>query len=288
MEEQMSNRKKLQDLTIRDNFMFAAVMMQEDNCKQFLEMVLGIEIERIEVSYEKSIIYNPECKGVRLDVFAKDEYNICYDVEMQIEKDHLGKRTRYYHSHMDMELLESGSDYEKLPGSFVIFVCNFDPFGKKKYCYTFENRCLEDLELSLGDESRSIFLSTKGENSSMIPGELLEFLKFVEKDTSSNDMKTENLFVKQIQRTIRSIKESREMECRYRFQGDMLYREYRRGKLESAKESILELLEELGLVPDSMKERIMSEKDIDVLKEMLKIAARVESLEQFEERISDL
>ena len=56
----MSNKKKLKDLTIRDNFMFAAVMMQGDNCKKFLEMLLGIEIERIEISYEKSIIYNPE------------------------------------------------------------------------------------------------------------------------------------------------------------------------------------------------------------------------------------
>lgn len=292
----MNNRKKLQDLTIRDNFMFAAVMMQEDNCKQFLEMVLGIEIERIEVSYEKSIIYNPECKGVRLDVFAKNEQNTCYDVEMQIEKDHLGKRTRYYHSHMDMELLESGSDYEHLPGSYVIFVCDFDPFGKEKYCYTFENRCLEDLDLDMGDESRSIFLSTKGKNSKMIPEELLEFLEFVEKDTSSNDMKTENSYVKQIQRTIRSIKESREMECRYRFQGDMLVREFKRGrnegreegKLETARSSVLELLEDLGPVSESVHERIMSEKDIDILKEMLKIAAKAESLEQFEERISDL
>ncbi len=276
--------------------MFAAVMMQEDNCKQFLEMVLGIEIERIEVSYEKSIIYNPECKGVRLDVFAKDECNTCYDVEMQIEKDYLGKRTRYYHSHMDMELLESGSDYERLPGSFVIFVCDFDPFGKKKYCYTFENRCIEDLELDLGDESRSIFLSTKGNNAKMIPVELLEFLKFVEEDTASNDMETENLFIKQIQRTIRNIKESREMECRYQFQGDMLYREYKRGrnegmeegKLENARYFVLDFLEELCSVPESVRERIMSEKDIDVLKEMLKIAAKAESLEQFEERISNL
>ena len=52
----MSNKKKLKDLTIRDNFMFAAVMMQGDNCLHFLEMVLGIEIQQIEVSYEKSII----------------------------------------------------------------------------------------------------------------------------------------------------------------------------------------------------------------------------------------
>ena len=168
----MSNKKKLKDLTIRDNFMFAAVMMQGDNCKQFLEMLLGIEIERIEISYEKSIIYNPECKGVRLDVYAKDENNTCYDIEMQVETEHLGKRTRYYHSHMDMELLGSGSDYELLPGSYVIFICDFDPFGDEKYCYTFENRCLENSELGLGDESRSIFLSTKGKNSTDIPKEL--------------------------------------------------------------------------------------------------------------------
>lgn len=49
-------------------------------------MVLGIEIERVEISYEKSIIYNPEFKGIRLDVFAKDEKNTCYDIEMQVVK----------------------------------------------------------------------------------------------------------------------------------------------------------------------------------------------------------
>ena len=53
-------RKKLKDLTIRDNFMFTAVMSEEANCKPFLEMLLGIEIDRVEVSYEKSFIHNPE------------------------------------------------------------------------------------------------------------------------------------------------------------------------------------------------------------------------------------
>ena len=133
-------RRTLQDLTIRDNFMFAAVMMQEDNCKRLLEMVLGIEIDRVEVSYEKSIIYNPECKGVRLDVYAKNADNTRYDVEMQVSGSDLGKRIRYYHSQMDMELLLSGQPYEELPAAYVIFVCNFDPFDRKKYCYTFENR----------------------------------------------------------------------------------------------------------------------------------------------------
>lgn len=53
--------------------MFAAVMMRDDNCKKFLEMLLEVEIKKIEVSYEKSLIYNPECKGIRLDVYANDE-----------------------------------------------------------------------------------------------------------------------------------------------------------------------------------------------------------------------
>jgi len=71
MEEQMSNRKKLQDLTIRDNFLFAAVMAQQENCKRFLEILLNIQIERIEISYEKSIIYNPEEISLELEAFLK-------------------------------------------------------------------------------------------------------------------------------------------------------------------------------------------------------------------------
>ena len=68
----MSN-KKFQDLTIRNGFMFAAVMMQDDNSKKFLEMLLQVPIKEVVVSYEKSLIYNPECKGVRLDVYVRDE-----------------------------------------------------------------------------------------------------------------------------------------------------------------------------------------------------------------------
>lgn len=286
----MSNKKKLQDLTIRDNFMFAAVMMRDDNCRHFLEMVLGIEVARIEISYEKSIIYNPECKGVRLDVYARDKFNSCYDVEMQVEKDHLGKRTRYYHSHMDMELLESGAEYDKLPSSYVIFVCDFDPFDREKYCYTFENRCLEDMELGLEDGNRSIFLSTKGKNDDKIPKELKVFLEFVAKDTSFNNMETEDSYVKQLQKSIRSIKESREME--HRFQGAWAVSEFKRGKaegqLETLRNSILEFLDEMEGNSHLVRERILMEENVDILKMMLKIASKSDSIERFMEKISNL
>ncbi len=65
-------KKQLKNLTIKDNFMFAAVMLDEENCKGFLERALQIKIDRVEVSTEKNIVYHPEYKGVRLDVYAKE------------------------------------------------------------------------------------------------------------------------------------------------------------------------------------------------------------------------
>lgn len=154
----MRQKKRLKELTIKDNFLFAAVMMKEENCRRFLEITLGISIDRVEVSKEKSIVYHPEYKGIRLDVYARDEKNTHFNVEMQMsKKPALEKRIRYYHSQIDMELLLSGCEYIELPDIYVIFVCDFDPFGKKKYCYTFETRCTEDPDMLMKDGSKSIF-----------------------------------------------------------------------------------------------------------------------------------
>ncbi len=67
----MGRTKRLKELTIKDNFMFGAVMMDEDNCKGLLERVLKIPIDRVDVSKEKSIVYHPEYKGVRLMCMQK-------------------------------------------------------------------------------------------------------------------------------------------------------------------------------------------------------------------------
>ena len=75
--------KKLKDQTIKNNFVFGAVMCEENNCKKLLELVLQIPIARVEVSKEKSIVYHPAFKGVRLDVYAEDGQGTHYDIEMQ-------------------------------------------------------------------------------------------------------------------------------------------------------------------------------------------------------------
>ena len=44
------NRKKLEELTILDNFMFSAAMITDpENCREVLECALGMTIDRVEV-----------------------------------------------------------------------------------------------------------------------------------------------------------------------------------------------------------------------------------------------
>ena len=274
--------------------MFNAVMIKEDNCKKFLEILLGISIKKIVVSKEKEINYNPDYKGVRLDVYANDENNTRYDIEMQVAKQELGKRIRYYHSQMDMELLESGQKYKELPTAYVIFICDFDPFNMGKYCYTFEKRCVEDTAIRLKDESISIILSTEGKNVGCIPEALRNFLSFVKEDNAENNSEAKDEYVLQLQNSIRSLKENREMESNYMrwaweaFQQDREDEAREEGRIEAKIESVLDILNELGEIPEELEEKITSETRIDVLKAMVKTASKVTSFLEFEEQILKL
>ena len=282
----MKRKKQLKELTLKDNFMFGAVMMEEENCKRFLELALGFPIERVEVSKEKSIVYHPEYKGVRLDVYAKNEHNTRYNVEMQVaKKAELGKRVRYYHGQIDMELLLSGSDYTELPEVYVIFICDFDPFGKKKYRYTFTKQCEEEPGAQLQEGCKSIFLSTRGENGREVPRELVSFLNFVKADLSESETDFEDDFVEKLQNTIRRIKSNREMEERFMIFEEMLRDERAEGKAEAVLEMLLELMNDLGEIPDELRNRITSEKDLETLKKWHRLAARSESLDEFLEKM---
>ena len=282
----MKKRKTLQDLTIKDNFLFGAVMCVEENCKGFLEMVLGFSIAQVVVSKEKSIVYHPEYKGVRLDIYAEDENHTHYNVEMQVKKKTaLGKRSRYYHSQMVIEALASGEDYETLPDTFVIFVCDFDPFGEHLYCYTFGNECRENKNAKLDDGSYTIFLSTKGENEEEVPVELVRFLKFATADLEESEEDFQDELVKQFQETIHNIKTDREMGERYMIFEEMLREEKQEGRLEgrieATREDVFELLEDLGEIPNRLRDKMEALEELGDLKFLFKLAAKADSMQNF-------
>ena len=262
--------------------MFVAVMLDPQNCRDLLERASGIPIDHVEVDREKSLIYHPEYKSVRLDVYAKDGKGSHINVEMQVVTEHLTKRARYYHSQLDMNLLLSGVSYDELPDCYVIFICDFDPFGLKKYRYTLRETFCEDETYSYRDGAHTLFLSTKGTNDTEVPIELLKLLKFIGAD---RDRMEDDFSVTRLQETIRRIKRDREMGARYVLFEELLKDEHKAGRAEGRAigqaEFILDILSEHFAVPEELRTRILSDKNSDTLKEWPRAAIKSESLEQF-------
>ena len=303
----MARRKKLQELTFKDNFMFAAVMLDEENAKGVVERALGIQIDHVEISYEKSIVYNPEYKGIRLDVYLEDDKNRHFNVEMQVANTEIFKRSRYYHSQIDMELLSTGIDYEQLPESYVIFICDFDPIGLGKYKYTRRQVIEEDLEYNYDDGSYTVFLSTVGTNEEEVSQDLVKFLKYVGAELEESNEDYSDEFVKRLQKSVEKIKFDREMGRRYMLFEELMKEEYNAGKAEGlelgkaeglelgkaedlaeAKRSIIEILCEIAPVSENLKDRISSIKEFGDVMQLTVKAAKTDSLEAFEEELSKM
>ena len=173
--------KEWEEASLSNNFIFCRVMSENlDLCKEFLEMLLNIQIESISLAQpEKTLDVDFFAKGIRLDVFVKDETDRSYDIEMQvIGKKHLPLRSRYYQSVLDISSLHAGEDYECLAESYVIFLCLEDIFHKGLPIYTFKSVCTEDRELFLNDKTTKVFCNAQKYDK--MPAEKLRtFFKFL-------------------------------------------------------------------------------------------------------------
>ena len=172
---------------ITDDVMFCTVLSNSEDCREFLQRILGIEIEEIVVvGTQVSMKSNFHAKGVRLDVYAKDKKGNAYDIEMQTTKmRELPLRSRYYHSEMDSYQIAAGEKYGNLKHSIVIFVCNFDLFVKNRSVYTFESICREDTEIHLQDKRKTIFININGSRED-VPEELAHLLDYLKTKTPTD------------------------------------------------------------------------------------------------------
>ena len=208
--------KTLKELNLEDDFLFAHVMSDKEICKEFLEKLLEVEIEKIEMpENQKTIDLLLESKGIRLDIYVKDENNTVYNVEMQRGKHkNIPKRLRYYQGNIDLDLINKGEDYRKLSKSYIIFICTFDLFNKGRHKYTFETVCKEDNSIKLEDDTNKIILNTKGIIKDL-NNEIIEFLKYVEHSDSEIANKAKGDLVKNIHKKVIEVKNNPKVEVEF-------------------------------------------------------------------------
>ena len=202
--------KDLSELTLMDDYMFGAVMQDPKLAKPLIEFILDVKLIRIEYAEpQKAMKEGYSARGIRLDLYVEDEDGQIYNVEVQsTRKQNLPKRMRYYQSIIDLHILTPGAYYSKLRKSFVIFICNYDPFGKKRILYRFENRCVDDPELVFGDETVKVVVNTKGTEGT-VTDELRELIRYLDDGTISGG------YSQELEDAVRGVKNSEERRREY-------------------------------------------------------------------------
>ena len=208
--------KKIEDLTFIDDEMFQAVMHEPGVCAEFVERLLHVKVEKVQFpKLEKAIAPFYTTKGVRLDVYLKDENKII-DVEIQkYEQEALGKRTRYYQSMIDMDSLMKGQDYPQLKETYILFICTFDPFKKNEKetyglpLYTFKNLCLEESDVQLGDNSTKVIYNASAYKA-VKDERIQQLLQFI-----STNNPGEDLFSNKLAELVKKLKENERFRSDY-------------------------------------------------------------------------
>ena len=208
---------RFEDLKISNDFMFKEVMKSnKDLCKRLVGSIMQQEIEDIVyIETEKTLQPYYDSRGIRLDVILADENHTRYNLEMQARnvigdtgEALLPKRTRYYQSVIDMDMLKKGQDFDQLNPLVLIFICTFDFYKEGRYVYTFKSRCLENLELELANDVTVKLVNAKG-NQGQINDLLKNFLQYVMTNKPVDD------FTKDVERQVWAVKNDKKAREEY-------------------------------------------------------------------------
>ena len=90
----------------------------------------------------------------------------------------------------------------------MIFICNYDPFGRNRYVYTFENICREEPDLLFGDETVKVIVNTRGEIGE-ISEELKEVIRYL------NDGTVSGQYSQELDTAVTAVKSNEERRLEY-------------------------------------------------------------------------
>ena len=198
--------KPLEELDVIDDFLFTEIMSNEEDgaevCRMILSLVLKREIGEISFTAQKTVPgISENSHGIRLDAYitehlkdkgtGKPDISV-YDVEpdkQSSKKEMLPRRSRYYGDLIDVQLLETGVEYDRLPELVTIFILSYDPFGMNDMIYEVGSTIKTHPEYDYNDGVRRIFLYTEGnlpEDVGENDRKLRNLLRYIGKSTKAN------------------------------------------------------------------------------------------------------
>ena len=251
MEKNLTPEEKWERATIANNFIFYKVMHNNPEiCKELLEILLEMKLDRIEMRQEEEVEIDYGKKGIRMDVYA---YGVdkAFNIELQTsDKGELPERARYYQGVLDVDQLNKGVEYSELRTSYVIFICIPDIFKKGLGKYSFENICKENSEVVLNDRAYKYFFIAKNYDK-ILNEDQKDFLRLVLSNECSSG------FSNKISKMVEAAKHNTQWRKQFmEFERQMAY-SFREGKAEGLAEGKAEAKEEV--VVEMLKKDISPE-----------------------------
>lgn len=282
-------------ISLKCDFSFKHLMLNEEVRRYFVSDVLGIPVEEIRsVKLCNSFLwkrYFKQKQGI-LDVLLELNDDRKINIELQIRRlKHWDRRNLFYLAKMFTEDLLVGEDYEKLKRCICISILDYNMDDGPEYhkIYRLKNQQGNEfsdlLELHI-IELRKTLKGTERVDDwiRLLNAETEEELAMVKGMTVNPGILTAVNEVKRMSlvKNLRVLYEAHLKERRDKMARDAYVRD--EGIVIGRAGAVLRLLAEYGKVPGELEQAIQAEKDMGKLDEWLKLAAKAESIEDFREK----
>ena len=154
-------KEKIKDYMIMDDIFMRNVFKKRECVEYILQVVMNKkELQVIDHVLQKDY-KNLQGRSAVLDCVAKDETNSQFNIEIQGENEGASpKRARYHSGLLDMNTLNPGEPFEKLPETYVIFITRNDILGyNRPICHI--NRKVEEENELFEDREHIIYVNSK-------------------------------------------------------------------------------------------------------------------------------
>ena len=229
--------------------------------RECLEYVLQVIMEKQDLYVIDQVIQkdykNLQGRSAVMDCVARDSTGKRFDVEIQQDNEGASpKRARYHSGLMDMNTLNPGQDFEKLPESYVIFITRDDILGYGLPIYHID-RQIKELNEAFQDEAHIIYVNSRKQDDTEL-GRLMHDLHC----KRANEMHSPVLA-----KRVHELKETQkgvELMCH---EMEKIYSEgmesgEKRGELKAKKETALSMAEEGMNIQKIARLVKVSEKDV--------------------------
>ena len=149
---------------------------------------------------------------------------------------------------------------------------------------------------TLQNGRHTILLSTKGNNESEVPKELVELLNYIGAEDAIHSDDCNDSYVRQLQNSVNDIKKSRQMEERFMMIEELMQEEFQagkeegkqegmqKGKAEALRAAILDIFNIRHITSDAITHLLDNTSDTKILTEMHHTAISCSNAEEFLDR----